>query len=82
MKFRSRPRGNRKNYGKTDFSSLRAFTASPLLNVVILLVIYSFIKDAFTFTLEEILRYIRPIHDSIYGPVEAGVDPLKVLFPV
>lgn len=39
-------------------------------------------KDAFTFTLEEILRYIRPIHDSIYGPVEAGVDPLKVLFPV
>ena len=49
---------------------------------MILLVIYSFIKDAFTFTLEEILRYIRPIHDSIYGPVEAGVDPLKVLFPV
>jgi hypothetical protein len=37
-------------------------------------------KDAFTFTSDEILRYLRPIHDSIYGPTEAGLDPLKVSF--
>jgi hypothetical protein len=36
-------------------------------------------KAAFTFTLEEILHYLRPIHDSIYGPAEAGNDPLRVL---
>lgn len=37
-------------------------------------------KDAFTFTSEELLRILRPIHDSIYGPTQAGYDPLKVLF--
>ncbi len=38
-------------------------------------------KAAFTFTPEEILRYLRPIHDSIYGPAEAGLDPLKACSP-
>jgi len=35
-------------------------------------------KAAFTFTSEEILAVLRPIHDSIYGPTEAGYDPLKL----
>jgi hypothetical protein len=38
-------------------------------------------KDAFTFTSAELLRILRPIHDSIYGPTEVGYDPLKVTFP-
>ena len=37
-------------------------------------------KAAFTFTTDEILTVLRPIHDSIYGPTEANYDPLRVLF--